>query len=128
MSRTGEHEYGEAQRLNPRSAAPLVNLASLHIQEALSHADADSKAARGMLNDALVSLNKALEIRPGTALAYYYSGVVYYLTFFFEESETYFTKALTSGDRRMVVARLGLANVYIQLQEWDRVVAQLTHR
>ncbi len=78
-----------------------------------------------MLNDALVSLNKALEIRPGTALAYYYTGVVYYLTFFFEESESYFKRALTSGDRLAVVARLGLADVYIQLHEWDNAVAQL---
>jgi tetratricopeptide (TPR) repeat protein len=120
-----EREYNEAARLNPRSAAPLVNLASLQIQQALAQAEADSRTARGMLNDALVSLNRALEIRPGTALAYYYTGVVYYLTFFFEESEAYFKKALSSGDRIAVVARLGLADVHIQLREWDNAVAQL---
>jgi tetratricopeptide (TPR) repeat protein len=127
LSRYGEaeREYKEASRLNPRSAAPLINLASLRIQQALSHAETDSRTARGMLNEALVSLNRALEVRPGTALAYYYTGVVYYLTFFFEESEAYFKKALSSGDRIAVVARLGLADVHIQLREWDNAVAQL---
>jgi tetratricopeptide (TPR) repeat protein len=123
--RDGEREYMEALRINPRSVAPLVNLASLYIEEAFSYADSDPRTSRAKLNDALARLNQALAAQPGNPSAYYYTGVVYYLTSFFEESESYFKKALESGDRRMKPARLALADIYVRLREWDSVVVQL---
>jgi len=120
-----EREYLEAAKLNPRSLAPHVNLASLHIEEALSVSDRDGKVARGLLNSALLNLKKAFEIQPSSPLAHYLSGMVYYMTAFYEESESHFKKALASGGDTMIVARLALAEIYIRLKEWDNVVVQL---
>jgi hypothetical protein len=47
------------------------------------------------------------------------------MTGFYEESESQFKRALASGGSRMITARLALAEIYIQLKEWDGVVAQL---
>ena len=123
--RDAEREYGEASRLNPRSVAPHVNLATMFIEESFTLSATDPKGSRTRLNDALASLNKALEIQPGAALANYETAVVYYVTGFYEESESYFKKALGSGDPRVVLAHLALADMYIRLQEWDNVVVQI---
>jgi tetratricopeptide (TPR) repeat protein len=120
-----EREYLEAARLNPRSVAPYVNLASLHIEQAILESFDDERRARTFLNDALARLNKALEVQPGAPLAHYFSGIVYYLTGFHEESESHLQKALVNGGDTMIMARLALADIYIRLQEWDGVVRQL---
>jgi Flp pilus assembly protein TadD len=120
-----EVEYEEARRLNPRSAAPFVNLASLHIDEALQKAKDDPRAARGIFNDALADLNQAFELQPRSALASYLTGVVYYFTGFLEESESHLKDALDSGGDRLAFAHIALADVYIRMKEWDNVVAQL---
>jgi tetratricopeptide (TPR) repeat protein len=120
-----EREYREAARLNPRSLAPRVNLASVQIEEALARQDEDGRASRTFLNDALSNINKAFEIQPGAPLAHYLSGVIYFMTGFYEESESHFKKALSTGGGRMILARLALAEIYIQLKEWDGVVVQL---
>ena len=120
-----EREYREAARLNPRSVAPMINIASLLVEQALSTATRDQNGARVRLNEALASLNRAFEVQPGAPLAYYLTGVVYYVTAFYEESEANFKKALGTGDPRMIPAHLALADIYIRLQEWDSVVVQL---
>mgnify|MGYP003575405530 CR=1 FL=1 len=120
-----EREYREAARLNPRSVAPMINIASLLVEQALSTAVKDQNGARVRLNEALASLNRAFEVQPGAPLAYYLTGVVYYVTAFYEESELNFKKALGTGDPRMIPAHLALADIYIRLQEWDSVVVQL---
>jgi tetratricopeptide (TPR) repeat protein len=118
-------EYEEAARLNPRSIAPLVNASSVLVEQSLSISAKDSDRARGLLNQALASLNKAFEVQPNAPLADYWTGVVYYLTGFYEEAESHFKKALASGDPRMTVAHLALADIYVHLFEWDSVVVQL---
>jgi len=123
--RDAEREYREAARLNPRSVAPYINIASMFVEEAFVTGATDPKGSRSRLNDALGSFNKALEIQPGAPLALYGTGVVYYVTGFYEESESYFKKALDSGDPRVVLAHLALADMYLRLQEWDNVVVQL---
>lgn len=119
-----EREYREAEKLNPRSAAPLVNLASLHIEQALESARTDT-TYRATLNDALASLNEALKIQPTSAVAEYLTGVVYYTTNFYEEAESHFKKALEFSDGRLVRSRLALADIYVRIKEWDNVVDQL---
>src|SRR5688572_29545047 len=52
-----EREYLEAARLNPRSVAPHVNLASLHVDDAVVISERDGKAARSLLSSALSNLN-----------------------------------------------------------------------
>jgi tetratricopeptide (TPR) repeat protein len=120
-----EKEYREAEKLNPRSAAPLVNLASLHIEQALESARTDSPTYRATLNDALASLNEALKIQPTSPVAEYLTGVVYYTTNFYEEAESHFEKALEFSDGRLVLSRLALADIYVRIKEWDNVVDQL---
>jgi len=121
-----EREYEEAARINPRSLAPQVNLASLHIEEAITKQEQqDNKAARTLLNDALASLNKAFEVQPGAPLAHYLTGIIYFMTGFYEESESHFKDALAKGGSTMIASRLALAEIYIKLKEWDSVVLQL---
>jgi len=120
-----EREYLEAARINPRSLAPQVNLASLYIEEAVTKQDQqDDRAARTLLNDALSSLNRGFEIQAGAPIAHYLTGIVYFVTGFYEEAESHFKKAL-SGGSSMINSRLALAEIYIRLKEWDSVVLQL---
>ena len=122
--RDAEREYNEAHKLNLRSAAPLVNLGSLHIEESLLHGGGDSPAGHRMLNQALTSLNAALEIQPSSPFGHYLTGVVYHLTKFYEEAIPHFERAVESG-AGMGFARVALANTYIRMQEWENVVLQL---
>jgi Tfp pilus assembly protein PilF len=122
--REAEAEYREAARLNPRSAAPPINLASLHIEQALAGTPGSTEA-RTLLNDALENLAEATRVQPSSAVAAYLTGVVYYTTRFFEEAETHFKKALDFSEGRLVLSRLALADIYVRMQEWDNVVAEL---
>jgi tetratricopeptide (TPR) repeat protein len=119
-----EREYREAQKLNPRSAAPLINLGSVHIEQAVENV-ADSTMSRTLLNEALESLNAAARLQPSSPVAAYLTGVVYYMTHFFEEAEMHFKKALEFSSGRLVQSRLALADIYFRIQEWDNVVNQL---
>ena len=74
-----EREYREAQKLNPRSAAPLVNIGSVYIEQALESPAGDSTASRVLLNEALESLNEAVKIQPASSVAEHLIGVVYYV-------------------------------------------------
>jgi tetratricopeptide (TPR) repeat protein len=118
-------EYEEAQRINPRSAAPFMNLGSLHIEEAVTIAREEPSASRGLLNEALKNLNEAARLQPSAPMGQYLVGVVYFLTAFYEEAEAYFKKAVENGGGRLPRAHLALADVYMRIQEWDNVVVQL---
>lgn len=122
--RDAEREYNEAHKLNPRSAAPLVNLGSLHIEESLLHGGGGSFSGRAMLNNALKSLYAALEIQPTSAFGHYLIGVVYHMTKFYEEAIPHLERAVSSGSG-IGYARLALANTYIGMEEWENVVLQL---
>jgi Tfp pilus assembly protein PilF len=117
-------EYREAAKLNPRSAAPRINIGSLRIEQALAK-DGDPAEARALLNEALEGLNEAVKIQPSSPVAAYLTGVVYYVTQFFEEAEMHFKKALDFSEGRLILSRLALADIYVRLQEWDSVVAEL---
>jgi Flp pilus assembly protein TadD len=120
-----EREYGEARKLNPRSAAPLINIGSLYIEQALEKAVNDATASRTLLNEALESLSEALKVQPTSPAAEYLTGVVYYLTQFFEEAEMHFKKSLDFSDGRLVLSRLALADIYVRIQEWENVLVEL---
>jgi tetratricopeptide (TPR) repeat protein len=121
--REAEREYHAARALNPRSAAPLVNLGGLFVDEA-GGSSFQGRVDRSLLNNALEHLQEALKLQPASSLAHYLSGVVYFQTAFYEEAEDHFQQAL-SGGRNMGFVRLAIANVHIRLQEWDAVVIQL---
>jgi len=122
--RDAEREYRIAKELNPRSAAPLVSLGGLFIDEAESGTITEGREILGLLNEALVNLQEAMRIQPATAFARYLTGVVYYKTRFYEEAEDQFKQALDTGTN-MGFVNLALANVYLQLQEWETAIEHL---
>jgi tetratricopeptide (TPR) repeat protein len=122
--RDAERQYRAARELNPRSAAPLVSLGGLFIEEAESGTVTDAREVLGLLNDALSNLQEAMRVQPATPFARYLTGVVYYKTRFYEEAEDQFKRALDTGIN-MGFVNLALANVYVQLQEWEPAIEHL---
>jgi tetratricopeptide (TPR) repeat protein len=122
--RDAERQFRTAQTLNPRSAAPLVNLGALFVEESNAGSGQIGIADRAILNDALGVLQEALKLQPSSPFAHYLTGVVYYQTSFYEAAEDHFHRALGGGSNMRFV-RLAIANVHIQLEEWDSVVVEL---
>lgn len=122
--RDAESEFRTAADLRPNSAAPLINLGSLYLEEAAASGKQGSAIVRGILNEALGSLNSAVKLKPDAAFAYYLLGVTYYRSAFYEDAEDHLKRALDLAPS-LLDARLALANVYIRMQEWPNVVAQL---
>jgi len=122
--RDAESEYKTAADLKPLSAAPLVNLGSLYLQEAEASANQGSGVVRTILNEALGSLNAAVKLKPDAAFAYYLLGVTYYRSAFYEDAEDNLKRAMELAPL-LIHARLALANVYIKMQEWTNAIVQL---
>lgn len=122
--RDAESEYKTASDLKPLSAAPLVNLGSLYLEEAEASGKQGSGVVRTILNEALGSLNAAVKLKPDAAFAYYLLGVTYYRSAFYEDAEDNLKRAMELAPT-LSHARLALANVYIRIQEWSNAVAQL---
>jgi predicted Zn-dependent protease len=122
--RDAESEYKTAADLKATSAAPLVSLGSLYLQETESNPNLGSAALRTILNQALGSLNAAIKLKPDAAFAHYLRGVTYYRSAFYEDAEENLKMALDLSPA-LLAARLALANVYIKMQEWSNAIAQL---
>jgi len=122
--RDAETEFRTSADLKPNSAAPLINLGSLYIEEAEATAGRGSSAARKVLNEALGSLTAALKLNPNAPFAYYLLGVTYYRSAFYEDAEDNLKRAVEL-DPRLLDSRLALTNVYIKMQEWTNAIAQL---
>lgn len=122
--RDAESEYKTAADLKPTSAAPLVNLGSLYLEEAEASRGQGSGVVRTILNEALGSLNAAVKLKPDAAFAYYLLGVTYYRSAFYEDAEDNLKRAMDLAPN-LSYARLALANTYIKMQEWSNAIAQL---
>jgi tetratricopeptide (TPR) repeat protein len=122
--RDAERQFQTARTLNPRSAAPLVHLGSLFVEEAGAAGTGDGPIDRSLLNTALEHLQQALKLQPSSGFAHYLTGIVYFQTSFYEAAEDHFQQAL-SGGRNMSFVRLAIANVHIRLQEWEAVIDQI---
>lgn len=122
--RDAESEFRTAADLRPTSAAPLINLGSLYIEEAEATSSRGTSAARKVLNEALGSLTAAVKLNPSAAFAYYLLGVTYYRSAFYEDAEDNLKRAVEL-DSRLTDSRLALTNVYIKMQEWSNAIAQL---
>jgi len=114
-----EPEYIRASELSPRSPQPLLNLASVEIRAADVPGERDKMTMR-----AVNSLTKALEMRPGSAIAHCLMGAVHAKTDAFEEAEKSFKRALEL-DADLGAARLMLANLYLQEKNWDAGIENL---
>jgi len=122
--RDAESEYRTAADLKHASAAPLINLGSLFVQEAEASSAQGSAAVRGILNEALASLNEAIKLKSDAPFAFYLLGVTYYKSAFYEDAEDNLKKAISLA-ADLFEARLALANVYIKMQEWQNVITEL---
>jgi Tfp pilus assembly protein PilF len=122
--RDAESEYKTAADLKPTSAAPLVNLGSLYLQEAETSSKQGSGVVRRILNEALGNLNAAVKLKPDAAFAYYLLGITYYRTAFYEDAEDNLKRALELAPE-LSYGYLALANVYIRMQEWSNAMTQL---
>jgi tetratricopeptide (TPR) repeat protein len=123
--RDAESAFKQARDLKPNSAAPLINLGSLYIQEVDSSPNQNSSAARSILDQALDSLEEAVKLNPSASFGFYLLGVAYYKSAFYEDAEDNLKRALEKLPK-VPHARLALANVYIRMQEWPEAAAQLT--
>jgi tetratricopeptide (TPR) repeat protein len=114
-----EAEYTRASQLSPRSPQPLLNLASVQIRAA----DAPGELEK-MVTRALESLMKAMEIRPGSAIAHCLAGAARIKTDSFEQAEQDFKRALEL-DATLAAARLMLANLYFHQERWEAGIENL---
>jgi tetratricopeptide (TPR) repeat protein len=122
--RDAESAYRTAADLKQTSAAPLINLASLYIEEADASTSQGSSVVRGILNESLASLNAALKLNPDAPFAYYLLGVTYYKSAFYEDAEENLKHALKVAPE-LIEGHLALANVYVRIQEWSNAIAEL---
>ena len=119
-----EREYREARKAESevRGAAGEYWRASRRAKPCCDCGRGSKRASS--LERGLGKPQQGFEIQPGAPLAEYLTGVVYYLTAFYEESRVAFQEGAGTGDQ-MILARLALADIYIRFQEWDSVVVQL---
>ncbi|HET9942219.1 MAG TPA: tetratricopeptide repeat protein, partial [Terriglobia bacterium] len=130
--RDAEAQYNEARRLKPTSAAPLVSLGSLYVQEAAASLNPDPGVAGVVipsgdlgiiLNDARDVLAEAIKIKPDASFAYYLRGVVEMGTGRYPQAEESLRKALEI-EPKLRWARLGLGNLYLRQGKFKESVAE----
>jgi len=133
MFRAAEAEYNKAHDLKPKSAAPLISLGSLYVQEAelefdLEHGRPAIALLQGdlgiILDDARGVLTQAIVLRPEASFAHYLLGIVAFNSADHATAEVHFNRAL-SIEPRLRWARLGLANLYIREGKWQKALAEL---
>jgi hypothetical protein len=121
--RDAETQFRKAEDLRPASAAPLISLGSLYLQEAEAPNSKEKRDPRSILSDAYASTTKAINLNPKAPFAYYLLGVTYYRLLFYEDAEENFLRSLEL-EPRLGPARVALANLYIQMQDWPRALDQ----
>jgi tetratricopeptide (TPR) repeat protein len=114
-----ESEYSRASELSPRSPQPLLNLASVQLRAADSPGELERMTAR-----ALSTLERAIEIRPQSAIAHCLMGSAHAKANSPEEAEKHFKLALEL-DSDLAAARLLLAGFYLRQENWGEAVESL---
>jgi tetratricopeptide (TPR) repeat protein len=120
--RDAEKQYNEARRLRPNSAAPLVSLGSLYVQEAEASLNPDPGVAGVVLpggdlgiilNDARSVLAEAIKIKPDASFAYYLLGIAEIRAAQFAKAEANLRKSLEI-EPKLRWARLALGNLFVK--------------
>ena len=117
-----EGHFRKIRDLQPKSAAPLVRLGSLYLQQA--EAEKNDALLGEILDNALDALEAAIVLDPAASAPFYLLGTAYFRSAFYEEAEDNFTKALNI-DASMTSARLMLVNVYLRQEKWTTALDQL---
>jgi tetratricopeptide (TPR) repeat protein len=130
--RDAETQYNEARRLKPNSAAPLVSLGSLYVQEAEGSVNPEPGVAGVVipggdlgiiLSDARDVLTEALKIKPDASFAYYLLGIAELRGERYQKSEENLRKAL-EVEPKLRWARLALGNLFIRQNKFKEAVAE----
>ena len=114
-----EAAYVIAAALSPRSAQPLLNLASLQIVAA-----EESDDPKAMLAKALENVGKALTIKHNAPVAHALAGAASVKAGAYDDAEASFKRALEI-DTDMPAGRLMLANLYMCQERWDDAIEHL---
>jgi tetratricopeptide (TPR) repeat protein len=114
-----EAEYSRASDLSPRSPQPLLNLASVQLRAADTPGELDR-----MTTKALRTLERAIELRPQSAIAHCLVGSAHAKANSPEEAEKHFKIALEL-DEDFAAPRLMLASLYLRQQNWGEAIENL---
>jgi len=122
--RDAEKQYNLSRDLNSKSVVPLLNLASLYLQEAEANKDEGPFVTGVMFDDSLHVLQDAVRLDPRNAITCYLIGVTFYRAHSYRIAEESLKEALNI-DRRMAAARQVLTNVYIRQRRWKDALDQI---
>jgi Tfp pilus assembly protein PilF len=118
-----EKQFELARGLRPQSAAPLIHLGSLYLDE-IESGTVTKTPQTDVLDKARRVLLRAIELSPGVAFARYLLGVAYYKSGSYSDAESSLIRALDL-DPHLGSIRLALANVYIRVQDWSKALSNL---
>ncbi len=131
--RDAERQYNEARKLRPNSAAPLVSLGSLYVQEAEASIASSSPELRGsclpggdlgiILNDAREVLAEAIKLKPDASFAYYLAGIAEMRGGRYAKAEENLRKSLEI-EPKLRWARIALGNLYVKQRKLKEALAE----
>jgi len=130
--RDAEVQYNQARELRPNSAAPLVSLGALYVQEAEASVHPEPGVAGTIvpgenlgviLDDARSILESAIKMKPDASFAYYLLGVAHIRGGNYARAEQDLRKALDI-ETQLRWARIALANVYMKQNRWREALAE----
>jgi tetratricopeptide (TPR) repeat protein len=122
--RDAEQQYNIFRDLRPKSALPLLNLATLYLQEAEANEKEGRFVIGVMYDDALHMLQDAARLEPRNARVFFLLGVLFYRA----NSDTLAEGSLNQAlffEPYLGSARLALANLYIRQRKWNEARSQL---
>jgi tetratricopeptide (TPR) repeat protein len=129
MFREAEEQFNAARDLRPQSAAPLVSLGSLYVQEVVGAVQGTAGIIASpsdialMLDDARGVLQEAIKVKPDASFAHYLLAMANAQSGRIEEAEAGFKRALEI-EARLRWARLALAGLYVNQRRWSEALIQ----
>jgi Flp pilus assembly protein TadD len=122
--RNAEQQYNIFRDLRPRSAIPLLNLATLYLQEAEANEKEGRFVIGVMYDDALHMLQNAARLEPRNGRVFFLLGVLFYRANSDALAEGSLNQALFF-EPYLGSARLALANLYSREKKWNEARNQL---
>jgi Flp pilus assembly protein TadD len=122
--RDAEQQYNIFRDLRPKSAIPLLNLATLYLQEAEANEKEGRFVIGVMYDDALHMLQNAARLEPRNARIFFLLGVLFYRANSDALAESSLNQALFF-EPYLGSARLALANLYVRQKKWTEARSQL---